>query len=236
MISVLACVASVVLSGHICDTGNGQPPCIDIKLTGPPNARVDDIINMDISIVAQQDDDATPGNWVGVEVVLNWDPAVLEPVGHSICESLFDYFLVMLFVSDDPANLYYGCINQDFDGDGWPDNDGDLSVLFFSPLGSSQDIFAIPMVLGTMEFRVLAEGDHTVSIAPSTDCWFPDDPKAVFPIETQVLRGGNIDVTGDLTDTYTVEVRNAFDTEDPPGIGIEDFLAFLAAWAAQEGP
>lgn len=221
---MLTVLASLVLATQ---------PLIDIRLTGPPNARVDDIINMDISIVAQQDADATPGNWVGVEVILNWDPAVLEPVGHSICESLFNYFIVMLFTSDDPSNLYYNCINEDFNVDGWPDNDGDLSVLYFSPLGSSQDIFAIPMVLGTMEFRVLAEGNHTVSIQPSTDCFFVDDPKSVFPIETQVLMASNVDATGDLTDTYQVEVRSQFDTEDPPGIGIEDFLAFLAAWSEQ---
>lgn len=219
---------------HLCETGNGQPPCVDILLTGPPNARVDDIINMDISIAAQQDDDATPGIWVGIEVVLNWDPAMLEPVGHSICESLFNYFIVMLFTSDDPDNLYYDCINQDVDPqDMWPDNDGDLSVLYFSPLGTQQDIFAIPQVLGTMQFRVLAEGDHTVSISPSTDCFFPNDPKQVFPIETQVLMAGNINVTGDLTDTYTVEIRSQFDTVDPPGVGIEDLLALLAAWAIQ---
>jgi len=227
--NILAILAAV-LGGHVCETGFGLP-CIDIRLTGPAESRVGDLIAMDISIVAQQDKDATAGQWAGVEVVLNWDPAVLEPVSHSICESLFNYFLVWIFVSDDPENLYYNCINEDPDGTGWPTNDGDMSVLYFSPLGTEQNVYANPAILGTMTFRVLADGVHTVSMARSTDCFFPDDPQAI-PIETQILGGGNFDLTGKLG-TYTVDVRSGFDVLDPPGIGIEDFLAFLNAWAAQ---
>ena len=220
-------------AGHICNTGDGGLPCIDILLTGIAEAKVGDLIDVNISIVAQQDKDATAGVWAGVEVVLNWDPEVLEPVSHSICESLYDYFLVWIFISHDPANLYYDCINEDFDPeDEWPDNDGDMSVLYFSPLGTDQNVFANPAVLGTMTFRVLAEGNHTISIKDSTDCFFPDDPQ-VFPIETQILGLGNIDLTGNLG-TYSVDVRSQFDVLDPPGIGIEDFLAFLAAWSSQE--
>ncbi len=255
MISVLACVASVVLSGpvsqpttpqaivqewrqemasasHICVTGDGGLPCIDILLTGIPDAKVGDIIDMDISIVAQQDKDATAGQWAGVEVLLGWDPAMLEPISHSLCESLFKYFKVFLFTSDDPANLYYDCVNQDLDPvDLWPDNDGDLSIIYFAPLGTENNIFAIPQILGTMQFRVLAEGTHTVSIIDAVDCWFPDNPD-VFPIETGIVGFGNTQLLGDISDTFVVEVRSSFDALDPPGIGIEDFLAFLNAWAA----
>lgn len=220
-------------AGHFCKTGFGAP-CIDILLTGQSEAKVGDIVDVNISIVAQQDKDATPGVWVGVEVVLNWDPAVMEPVSHTICDSLYDYFLVWIFVSNDPENLYYDCINEDLDPfDGWPDNDGDMSVLYFSPLGTEQNVFANPAILGTMRFRVLATGNHTVGITPSTDCFFPDNPQAI-PIETQILSAGNFIVTGDLSSTYNVEVRSAFDTIDPPGVGIEDFLALLAAWSAGE--
>ncbi len=228
MIHALA-LATVVLAGHFCETGVGLP-CIDILLTGQSEAKVGDIVDVNISIVAQQDKDATAGVWVGAEVVLNWDPTALEPVSHTICDSLYDYFLVWIFVSNDPANLYYDCINQDLNPfDGWPDNDGDMSVLYFSPLGTDQNVFANPAILGTMRFRVLATGNHTVSMAPSTDCFFPDDPQAI-PIETQILGPGNVNFTGDLSSTYNVEVRSAFDTVDPPGVGIEDLLALLAAW------
>ena len=228
-----ALIATAALSGHFCETGVGLP-CIDILLTGQAEAKVGDIVDVNISIVAQQDKDATAGEWVGVEVVLNWDPAVMEPISHTICDSLYDYFLVYVFISHDPANLYYDCINQDFEEPlEWPDNDGDMSVLYFSPLGTEQNVFANPAILGTMRFRVLAPGNHTVSMAPSTDCFFPDDPQA-FPIETQVLGFGNVNMTGDLSSTYEVEVRSAFDTVDPPGVGIEDFLALLAAWSAGE--
>ncbi len=218
---------------HICETGDGGPPCIDILLTGIPTAKVGDIINIDISIVAQQDKDATAGQWVGVEVLLGWDPTKLEPISHSLCESQFPYFLVMLFTSDDPENLYYDCVNQDLDPvDMWPDNDGDLSIIYFAPLGTENNIFAIPQILGTMQFRVLAEGTHTVSIIDAVDCWFPDNPD-VFPIETGIVGFAATQLLGDITDTFVVEVRSPFDTEDPPGIDIGDFLAFLAAWAAQ---
>lgn len=190
---------------------------IDILLSGQAEARVDDLISVDISIVAQQDADATPGVWAGVDVILGWDPEVLEPVSHSICESLYDYFLVTIFMSDDPKSLFYGCLNQG-EGD-FPDNDGDLHITYFSPLGTMQNVFAIPQTLGTVQFRVLASGDHSVSIIPE-----------VCGVETEVLALGNVDVTGDISDTYTVEVRSAFDTVDPPGVGIEDLLALLAAW------
>ncbi len=222
-------LSTMVLGGHICETGDGGLPCIDINLAGPANARVDDLIGVNITITAQQDKDATAGVWTGVEVVLNWDPEVLEPVSHSICESLYDYFLVWIFISHDPANLYFDCINEDFDPeDEWPDNDGDMSVLYFSPLGTDQNVFANPAVLGTMTFRVLAAGNHTISMAASTDCFFPDNPQ-VFPIETQIVGPGNSTLTGNLG-TYTVDVRHQFDTEDPIGVGIEDLLALLAAW------
>jgi len=223
-------------AGHFCETGFGLP-CIDILLTGQSEAKVGDIVDVNISIVAQQDKDATAGEWVGVEVILNYDPAALEPISHTICDSLYDYFLVWIFVSDDPKNLYYDCINEDVDPqDGWPDLDGDIGVLYFSPLGTDQNVFANPAILGTMRFRVLAEGNHTVGITPSTDCYWstgvPDDQP--IPIETQILVGGNFIVTGDLSSTYNVEVRSQFDALDPVGIGIEDFLAFLAAWSVQE--
>ncbi len=260
MFTALAAIASVTLSGpvvadlpsythsmwrdaaataeshSICETVDGQRPCIDVLLTGQSEAKVGDIVDVNISIVAQQNADATAGEWVGVEVILNWNPEVLEPISHTICDSLYDYFLVWIFVSHDPLNLYYDCINEDFDPqDEWPDNDGDIGVLYFSPLGTDQNVFANPAILGTMRFRVLAEGNHTVSIQPSTDCYWstgvPDDQP--IPITTQVLGGGNVNYTGDLSSTYDVTVRNAFDTEDPPGVGIEDLLALLAAWASQ---
>lgn len=193
---------------------------VDLMLSGPAVARVDDLIGVDISIVAQQDEEASPGLWAGVDVILSWDPAVLEPVGHSICESLYDYFLVAVFMSDDPESLFFGCLNEG-DGD-FPENDGDLHITYFSALGAEQAVFGIPAVLGTVEFRVLAAGDHVVSVLPE-----------VCGVESEVLRLGNVDVTGDLTDTYEVEVRGQFDVVDPPGVGIEDFLAFLAAWSSQ---
>ena len=166
---------------------------IDILLSGQATARVDDLIDVNVAIVAQQDADATPGVWAGVDVILSWDPAVLEPVSHSICESTFEYFLVTVFMSDDPLSLFYGCLNQG-DGD-FPDNDGDLHITYFSPLGTEQSAFAIPLTLGTVQFRVLASGNHTVSILPE-----------VCGVESEVLRLGNDDVTGGLDDTYTVSV------------------------------
>lgn len=192
-------------------------PLIDVQLSGQSTARVGDIVSVNINIVAQQDKEATAGVWAGVDVILGWDPAVLEPLELTICESLYDYFLVTVFMSDNPKSLFFGCLNQG-DGD-FPDNDGDLHITFFSPLGTEQNVFAIPATLGTVEFRVLETGNHTVSLIPE-----------VCGVETEVLRLGNVDVTGDLTDTYTVEVRNQFDVADPPGVGIEDFLALLAAW------
>jgi len=217
----------------VCETGFGLP-CIDILLTGQSEAKVGDIVDVNISIVAQQDNDATAGVWAGVEVILNYDPAALEPISHTICDSLYDYFLVWIFVSDNPKNLYFDCINEDVDPqDGWPDPDGDIGVIYFSPLGTDQNVFANPAILGTIRFRVLAEGNHTISIKPSTDCYFVVGTPEPIPIETMIL-GSGINLTGDLTSTYNVEVRSPFDTVDPPGIGIEDFLAFLAAWTVQE--
>lgn len=223
-------IVSFVLSTHVCETGDGGLPCIDILLSGQAEARVGDIINVDISIVAQQDKDATAGRWAGLEVVLGWNPDGLEPIAHTVCNSPFDYFMTFIFISHEPGNLLYDCVNQDFEEPlDWVDNDGDLVVTYFAPLGSENDIFAIPQIVGTMQFRVLAEGNHTVSIIPSVDCFFPDDPQAI-PVDTKIVGFGNTTLTGDITDTYEVEVRNPFDTEDPVGVGIEDLLALLAAW------
>ena len=193
---------------------------IDIELTAPSTARINDTIAVKINVANHSPDVAS---FAGVDVILSWDPTALEPVDFTTCDSFYDWFLVMVFTSDDPANLFHDCLNQDADDDGWPDNDGDLLVTHALALGTNDYAYNTPSNISVVQFRVLRSGEHTVSMVSSTDC-------DGFSFPTQVLDLGNVDVTGDITDAATVQVLNPADVDGDGVVGIVDLLAVLAAW------
>ena len=196
---------------------------IDIELAGPPSAAVGEIVNMKISVANHSPD---VGTFSLVNTILSWDPSALEPLSFTTCDSFYPWFLVMAFVSSNPDNNYVECINEDADLDGWPDNDGDMGINHIIALGQNANAFNVPSNISTVHFRVLRTGSHTVAMVPETEC-------PLAPVVTHVLDLANVDVTGDITDTYTVEVRSPFDVIEPAGVGIEDLLALLAAWGTE---
>ena len=190
---------------------------IDLELTAPPTARVDDTISVKINVANHSPDVAS---FAGVDVILSWDPTALEPVDFTTCDSFYDWFLAMVFIGED-TSLPYTCLNQDANGDQWPDNDGDLIITQVIELGSNANSYNIPSNISSVNFRVLRPGDHTVSILP-IGCGGLN--------VTQVLDLGNIDVTGDISDTATVSVRADSDIDGDGTVGIVDLLLLLANW------
>ncbi len=160
---------------------------------------------------------STSGSFAGIDAILQWDPTVLHYEGFEVAPSTW-------FLADflpDPDGL-----NDDL-------LDGDGLFTLFAPLGTEMTApvgGTTPVVFQFTALRAIS--DSEMQFIQSFGSYS----------DTEVLKLGNVDVTGDLTATANVTVGGGAtacvgDLDGSGSIDIVDMLALLGLWGTDpNGP
>lgn len=182
---------------------------------GDQSVSIGDTVEVGLYVVS---DDGANQLTAAMQVILSWNPDHLQLLGNHSDGA------VALLTSVFPAGDPYG-LNEVV-----PPQDGDGLFIAFAPLANPVAATPEGTLITTFEFLAMAPAWGTPVDMPDTG--------GAPPVSTIVFDGTvpNLDVTGTITGA-AVEVLSCC-TADLDGdcvVGIEDFLALLAAWGTDPG-